>query len=221
MAHQDTSPRARNRAALGIIAALALTACAHRQPRQPDPADCAAFETIIDEPTLVVGALELRDCPARRALADEVFAGWVDVPAQTLPASARVSALDREVTLVALGPGPGDADLWFLRVDFATAAEATAWFNTAAPAAEARRLSTYAPPEVWPVHPVHPPDGEDATPPPWWPAFGTPGDAIVLQRPDPFEPCITPNASGQLWFHAGPTVWVHRWYREYFGGCGG
>lgn len=233
MAHQDTSPRTRNRAVIGSVAALAvaLTACAHHQPdpphppHQPDPtgADCAAFEKIIDEPTLVVGALELRDCPAQRALADEVFAGWVDIPAQTLPASARVSALDREVTLVALGPGPGDADLWFLRLDFATTAEATAWFNTTAPAAEpgARPLTTYAPPEVWPVHPDHAPDGEDTTPPAWWPTVGTPGDAIVLQRPDPFEPCITPNASGQLWFHAGPTVWVHRWHREHYGGCGG
>ena len=203
---------------------LAALACAGvRAPHAGMSAgvDCVAYDGIISEPFLVVGQMQAYDCPWRRLRQDETFAGWLKPPFETLPADARVSVFDPEVVLAALGPGPSDADMRYLRIDFSDVALATAWFGAHAPTQSAWTVPSYRVPERWPLHPSSLDYEPALSPPPWWPLPGAEGDAVLVQAPEVFDPCITENASGELWFRAGARVWVHSWYRQWLGGCGG
>lgn len=179
--------------------------------------DCVAFESLISEPYLVVGQIQLSACPLARSRRDAAFTSWVRLPIETLPPGTRLSARDPEVTLVALGPGPGDADTRYVRLDFPGPASAASWFDASAP--RAARASSYAPPEGWPLHPGS--SDPDEQPPAWWPSPGAAGEAVVVQHPSELGPCITRAASGEIWLRSARTVWIYAWYRQWLGGCGG
>ena len=42
-----------------------------------------------------------------------------------------------------------------------------------------------------------------------------------MQVPDPFGPCVDFQAQGMAVAREGETVWVMRWYAQWYGGCGG
>jgi hypothetical protein len=204
--------------ARALFAALALS-CAVRSRA---PVAAAAVDCEVDgdfDPALVVAPLVLRDCPIERVAKHPLFRGWSSIPVDSLPAHTRVSAFDAVFVVFAFGPGPGDVSDHFIRADFTTPDLASAWFTTHAPTTGATHVSMYAPPERWPIHPSV--ADEDAAPPPWWPALGAAGDAVSVQQPAEFDPCVTYGASGELWFHADRSVWVYTWYRQWFGSCGG
>lgn len=223
---QGAEPVTPSPLARGLRLALPLVALACAASRAPHAGraagvDCVAYDEIISEPFLVAGQLRAYACPLKRLQQDEVFAGWVKPPIHTLPGDARVSVFDPEVVLVAPGPGPDDADMRYLRVDFADPALATAWFDAHAPTGSAWRPPSYRVPERWPLHPSSRDYEPEQGPPAWWPLPDAEGDAVLVQAPKVLDMCITEGASGELWFRAGATVWIHTWYRQWIGGCGG